>query len=87
MVALCTISSKLAATRNIDALLDVVFRYGLELTGAAMGAIYLRGSGDDGLVYARQRGLSQLYRSSPDAEAARLALAAPCLCDGETSFH
>jgi putative nucleotidyltransferase with HDIG domain len=76
MVSLYTITSKLAATYDEDALLDVIFRYGCELTGAPSGALFQRNGGEAGeLVYARQRGLSLVYRGSPDAEAARCSIA------------
>ena len=75
IISLYTITSKLAASNNMDALLDVIFRYGLEMTGAPSGAIYLRGGNGEELVYARQRGLTLLYRTSADAEAARCSIA------------
>jgi len=85
IVSLYNITSKLAATHNVDALLDVIFRYGLELTGAPCGAIYQRGSGDMGeLVYARQRGTSLLYRESPDAEAVRCSIAERVFASGKS---
>jgi putative nucleotidyltransferase with HDIG domain len=76
IVSLYNITGKLAATHNADALLDVIFRYGLELTGAPSGIVFQRGNDDAGeLVYARQRGLSLLSRGSPGAEAVRRAIA------------
>jgi putative nucleotidyltransferase with HDIG domain len=84
IVSLYNITSKLAATHNVDALLDVIFRYGLELTCAPCGAIYQRGGGEvDELVYARQRGMSLLYRESPDAEAARFSIADRVFASGK----
>ena len=82
-VSLYNITSKLAAAHNADALLDVIFRYGLELTGAPGGTIFQRGNGAAGeLVYARQRGHS-LYRGSPDAESARCAIAESVFAKGK----
>jgi putative nucleotidyltransferase with HDIG domain len=76
IVSLYNITSKLAASSNIDALLDVIFRYGLELTGAPAGAIYLLGGTGDELVYARQRWLaSQNNSTSAEEETARCSIA------------
>ncbi|MGA2507703.1 MAG: HD domain-containing phosphohydrolase [Chitinispirillaceae bacterium] len=84
VVSLYNITSKLAATHNTDALLDVIFRYGLELTGAPSGAIYMHDGDRDDLVYARQRGMSLLYRESPGAEASRCSIAQRVLAEGKS---
>jgi putative nucleotidyltransferase with HDIG domain len=84
IVSLYTITAKLAATHNMDALLDVIFRYGLELTGAPSGAIYLHDAERDELVYARQRGIASVYRKSPGAAAARCLIARQVLASGKS---
>jgi putative nucleotidyltransferase with HDIG domain len=71
IVSLYTITSKLSATHNMEALLDVVFKHSLELTGSSSGAIYLRGSGSNELLSVRR----QWPKKSPEDVFARGAIA------------
>ena len=75
IVSLSTITGKLAAANDVDALLDIIFRYGLELTGAPSGAIILQGDHAEELVYARQQGFGVLCSESREAEEARHSIA------------
>ena len=75
MVSLYSMTSKLAATHNVDALLDVIFRYGLEITNSQKGAIFLNEGQGNELVYGRQKGYSATNPQEPDAETIRCLIA------------
>jgi putative nucleotidyltransferase with HDIG domain len=83
IVSLYTVTSKLAATHNLDSLLDVIFRYGFELTGSRNGALFLRSGTEGELHYVRQRGRTPLYESHDDPDAIRTAAAQSCLLSGK----
>jgi putative nucleotidyltransferase with HDIG domain len=75
MVSLYSMTSKLAATHNVDALLDVIFKHGLEITDSAKGVIFLNEGQDNELVYGRQKGYSAVNQADPDAETVRCLIA------------
>jgi putative nucleotidyltransferase with HDIG domain len=75
MVSLYSVTSKLAATHNADALLDVIFKYGLEITNSEKGAIFLNEGQGNELVYGRQKGYSAVNAQEPDAETVRSLIA------------
>ena len=75
MVSLYSMTSKLAATHNVDALLDVIFKYGLEITNSEKGAIFLNEGQGNELVYGRQKGYSAMNPQDPDAETIRCRIA------------
>lgn len=83
IVSLYTVTSKLAATHNLDALLDVIFRYGFELTGSRNGALYLCSGRGCELEYVRQRGSTPLYEPHDDPDAIRTAVAQSCFSAGK----
>jgi putative nucleotidyltransferase with HDIG domain len=75
MVSLYAMTSKLAATHSVDALLDVVFKYGLEITKSEKGALFLNEGQGNELVYGRQKGYSATNPKDPDAETIRCSIA------------
>jgi putative nucleotidyltransferase with HDIG domain len=84
MESLNTFTRKIFATGNTDALLDLIFRHGLEISGAPGGAIYQRGLGDPGeLVFARQRGIPFLNQEYSEIVAVRSAIAESVFTSGK----
>jgi putative nucleotidyltransferase with HDIG domain len=84
IVAQNTVTSELAATTNMDALLDIVFRYGCELTDAPIGAIFLRGANKSELLCVRRRGLSAPVTGPLNAENERYAIVQQAFATGKS---
>ncbi|MBN2038203.1 MAG: response regulator [Chitinispirillaceae bacterium] len=83
-VSFYAMTGKLAATHHTDALLDIIFRYGLEMTGSQKGMILLGEGREDELVYARQKGSSAANGADPDAETVRCLIATWCFTQRRT---
>ncbi|MBN1130740.1 MAG: response regulator [Chitinispirillaceae bacterium] len=75
MVSLYAMTSKLAATHNVDALLDVIFKHGLEITDSPQGVIFLNEGQGNELVYGRQKGYAAGSANDSDAETVRCLIA------------
>jgi putative nucleotidyltransferase with HDIG domain len=84
MISLYTMTSKLAETHQTDALLDIIFKYGLEITGSQRGVIFLNEGQGNELVYARQKGYSSQSAEDADLETARCLIAQWCFSNGST---
>ena len=83
-VSFYAMTGKLAATHNTDALLDIIFKYGLEMTGSQKGMILLNEGKGDELVYARQKGIAAADGADHDAETVRCLIATWCFTKRKT---